>query len=485
MNFNSLEYMLVLPVTPALYYALPGRVRNPFLLAASYFFYMWWEPAYALLMLFSTAVTYGCALAMGSAREGGAHRRRAWLVLCLAVNLAILFFFKYYNFLASSVNSLLGRSSGGLPALDILLPVGISFYTFQALGYTVDVYRGELEPERSFIDYALFVSFFPQLVAGPIERAGNILPQLKKRHRLEIRNLPGSVLLILIGFCKKMVIADNLAVVVNGAFADPSAYTGAQLAFASLCFTFQIYCDFSAYTDIARGSARLFGVSVMENFRAPFFAESIRDFWRRWHISLSGWFRSYVYIPLGGSRVGKWRRIFNLMVVFLLSGLWHGAAWTFVLWGAVHGLYQAVGVLLDPVRERLYMAVPKNAPAVRAVRILFTFTLVCAAFVVFRAESIADAVYILKSAALAPFTGLFPLAFGAMGLTRRMLVVVALHVVLLLTYDGLRDKEAFLGRVSSTVWQKYALGLFLIFSILIFGSYGKEVPRQVFVYFQF
>lgn len=491
MSFNSLEYIIFLPIVAAAYFLLPKRLKNPLLLAASYLFYMRWKPAYALLMLLSTFVTYFCAIAMGRRDADGAggplrpFGRKGWLAACLILNLGILFLFKYFNFLAASLNALLAPSHGAVPILNVLLPVGISFYTFQALGYTIDVYRGDAVPERNFIDYALFVSFFPQLVAGPIERSGDILPQLKKPHRFSTENIFSGGLLILVGLAKKMIIADNLAFIVNSAYADPRSFTGVQLIFATVCFALQIYCDFSAYTDIARGSARLFGISLMENFNAPYFAASIRDFWRRWHISLSSWFKNYIYIPLGGSRVTRGRRIFNLLVVFVVSGIWHGAAWTFLLWGLIHGLYEAAGLILQPVRERLYSRVPRDSAVMRLLRIVFTFALVCLAWVMFRAESVSDALYIWRSMFLAPFTRVFPLAFAGMGLDRPMLIVVGVYTCLLLIYDLIRDKDRFFARVSSTVAGKYALALFLIFSIFLFGSYGREVPPQVFVYFQF
>ena len=484
MNFNSLEYIAFLPVTVLLYYILPRKIKNPMLLAASYFFYMCWSPVYALLMLFSTSVTYLCGILVGKKVLG---RKKLWLVLSLAINLSILFFFKYYNFFASSISGLLGYFGAhtALLRLDILLPVGISFYTFQALGYTIDVYRGKVSCEKNFIDYALFVSFFPQLVAGPIERTENIIPQLKVAHKFKFSNLRDGTLLILWGMMKKVVIADNLAVIVNNAYNYPKGYTGMQLAFATVCFAFQIYCDFSAYTDIARGSAKWLGICLTQNFNCPYIADSIKDFWRRWHISLSTWFKDYLYFPLGGSRVKKGRHILNVLCVFIVSGLWHGAAFTYIFWGLLHGIYQAVGIILTPIREKFYNIVSKNNPFIRAFKIAGTFTLVCFAWILFRANSLYDAGYIINKIIKAPFSGIFPLAFGAMGLNRLTLASTGLCVAILIAVDIINLKKPLAEIIGKTVFIKYAVFLALLLCIFVFGYYGEGYDPQEFVYFQF
>lgn len=485
MNFNSLEYILFLPVTVVLYFILPKRIKNPMLLLASYFFYMCWEPKYALLMLFSTAATYLCSILID---KKALNKRKLWLVLCLLVNLSILFFFKYYNFTANSISSLLGifGSSAAVPTLNILLPVGISFYTFQALGYTMDVYRGAVPCEKNFIDYALFVSFFPQLVAGPIERTGNIVPQLKAAHKFSFANLRDGSTLILWGLMKKMVIADNLAVIVNNGYNNPTAYTGTQLMFATFCFAFQIYCDFSAYSDIARGSAKWIDIELCRNFNCPYIADSIKDFWRRWHISLSTWFKDYLYFPLGGSRVNKGRQIFNVMTVFFVSGIWHGAAFTYIIWGLLHGIYQAVGILLTPLREKLiYRFIPKNNPFIKALRIFITFCLVCFAWILFRANSLSDAVYIIGKIISAPFGGIFPLAFGAMGLSRPTLTAVGICTAVLFIVDVINLQKPVAKLLGQTVFLKYAVFFILIICIFVFGYYGSGFDPQAFVYFQF
>ena len=437
MNFNSLSYFLFLPVMLALYYGLPARWKNPVLLGASYLFYMGWGPSHALLLLFCSLTTWGCGLLM----EGrGAGRRRLWLLLTLLLNFGLLFVFKYFDFFSGLLSRLPG--AGPLPRLNLLLPVGISFFTFQSVGYAIDVYRGTVPAERSFSDYALFVSFFPQLVAGPIDRAGSLLPQLKRARRFSDGNLKAGALRFLWGLMKKMILADQLAVVVDTAFGNLEAFNGGQLTFAALCFTFQIYCDFSAYSDIAVGSARMLGVELMENFRFPYGARSLRDFWRRWHISLSSWFKDYLYFPLGGSRVPAWRHCLNLLIVFTVSGLWHGAAVTFILWGALHGLCQAAGIALTPVRERLYRRFPRESLPVRAVSHAGTFLLVSVFWVFFRAQRVEDALYLLRAAAgfvLHPYVPML----SALGQSKPMLAVLLCYLLLLTAVIALNAVHAF------------------------------------------
>ena len=353
----------------AAYFALPHRLRWMLLLAGSYYFYMCWNASYALLMLFSTAVTYACGLLVGRAQSVKA--KKGWVALSLCLNLSILFFFKYYGLFAGTLQSALGGSVR-LPQLNVLLPVGISFYIFQALGYTIDVYRGDIAPMRHFGKYALFVSFFPQLVAGPIERSGNLIRQFDEKHRPDYEQIREGAVLILLGLVKKLVISDRLAVLVDKVYGDAAAWGAPAIIVATVCFAIQIYCDFSGYSDIAIGSAKLLGFRLMKNFDRPYFARSIAEFWRRWHISLSSWFRDYLYFPLGGSRVKTGRWVFNLMVVFLISGLWHGASWTFVAWGAINGLYQVIGRFTKTVRDSAYRALhvnpdPSGIPCYRVV----------------------------------------------------------------------------------------------------------------------
>ena len=381
MSFQTLEFLLFFPAVFLLHWSLPHRFRWPLLLLASWLFYFWWAPWAGLLLVGTTLVSWLCALGVHGQRG---RVRRFCLLTALAVPLGCLALFKYAGFFASI--------AGAQLSLRLILPVGISFYTFQTLSYVLDVYRGKTEPERHFGYYALFVSFFPQLVAGPIERPEHLLPQLRRERRFSVRDLSSGGWLLLTGYFKKLVVADLLAPLVDRVYAGPGAALGPQIAAATVLFGIQIYCDFSGYTDIARGAAKLLGIDLMENFHAPYSARTIRDFWRRWHISLTSWFTDYVYIPLGGSRRGTARRCLNIMAVFLLSGLWHGADWTFVLWGGVHGLYQIGGILY----ERCCPARLPDGRWTAALQRLRTFALVTCAWVFFRAETVADALTLLS-----------------------------------------------------------------------------------------
>ncbi len=485
MNFNSLRYFIFLPIVIIAYYLIPKRLKNPFLLVASYYFYMCWNAAYALLMLFSTAVTFACGLL---SERAGKKRARTYLALSLLLNLAVLFFFKYFNFASYALTRLSFALGFGIsfPSLNVLLPVGISFYTFQALGYTVDVYRGSIPAERSFVDYALFVSFFPQLVAGPIERTANMLPQLKKPRAFSFENIRNGLTLFLWGLMKKILIADNLAVLVSSAYNDPYSHSGVQLLFATVCFAFQIYCDFSGYTDIARGSASMLGISLMENFRCPYASVSIKDFWSRWHISLSTWFKDYLYFPLGGSRVKKARHYLNLLIVFLVSGLWHGASFTFILWGLLHGLYQILGLVLRPLKQKLlYSRINENGIVLRVIRVIITFILVDFAWVLFRANSLTDALYIYKAILAIPLHSFSLGPILSLGLELPVIRVTLIAVLVMSAVDIVSVKKPLLEQVNKTVWLRYGFYTVLVLAVLIFGYYGPDFDPQAFVYFQF
>ncbi len=369
MNFNTPEFLLFFPAVAVLHYLLPHKARWALLLGASWLFYFLGSPEAFGLLLGTTLVSWLCALGMGRKK----WVRRLLLGLALGTSLGCLAFFKYGNFLAD----LAGRDL----ASRFLLPAGISFYTFQTLSYVIDVYRGDAAAERHFGYYALFVAFFPQLVAGPIERPGDLLPQLRAQRPFSRENLGAGAWLLLTGYFQKTVIADGVAPYVDRVFAAGGAAMGPEILLAVCLFGFQIYCDFAGYSNIARGAAKVLGIDLTENFRLPWEAATVREFWRRWHVSLTAWFRDYVYIPLGGSRKGLKRRLFNLMLVFLLSGLWHGAGWNFLLWGGVHGLYQVCGVLYDRFG-------PKTIRLPRLLGRLRTFLLVSLPWLLFRAESL-------------------------------------------------------------------------------------------------
>ena len=360
MLFNSFEFLLFFPTVCVIYFLLgSNKYRNPFLLLASYFFYMNWKPIYAVLILTSTVLTYVCGLLLEKYAPNK-KKQKGFLITSLILNFGILFVFKYFNFINESVFSAL--SCVGLrwtvPNLDILLPVGISFYTFQAVGYSIDVYRGTIKAERNFLTYALFVSFFPQLVAGPIERAKNLLPQFHEEHKFNPDDVIEGFKLMLWGYFMKLCIADAISGYVNAVFRNVANHNGASMLLATIYFTFQVYCDFAGYSQIAIGAARVMGYRLMQNFRQPYLSSSIKEFWRRWHISLSSWFMDYLYIPMGGNRVKYGRHLLNLMITFLISGLWHGANWTFVLWGALHGSYLILeNVILKSIKFNICLRI--------------------------------------------------------------------------------------------------------------------------------
>lgn len=392
MLFNSISFLLFFPILCIVYFCIPSdkiRIRNILLLVASYYFYMNWKAEYALLLLSSTVITYLAAL--GISRSADKGRKKLFLVLSIILNLAILFFFKYYNFLADNVEVLL-YSCGikiDIPDFPLLLPVGISFYTFQALGYSIDVYRGTTPVEKDFATYALFVSFFPQLVAGPIERSNNLLPQFKKPHLFDYDRVMGGVKLMLWGYFMKLVVADRCSIYVDAIYNNIAHHNGGSYLVASFLFPFQIYGDFAGYSLIAIGVARIMGFTLMENFRRPYLACSVGEFWHRWHISLSTWFKDYVYIPLGGNRVSKARCYLNLFITFLVSGIWHGANWTFFCWGALHG-----GLLC--IEKAVGISRAKYTGFKKFIHWLITFMLVCFAWIFFRANNLDDAITVIS-----------------------------------------------------------------------------------------
>ncbi len=494
MLFNSLSFFVFFSGVLLLFPLMPRRARHLFLLAASLLFYMGWSVSYVFLMLTSIVTTYACGLMLERAQTK--RRKQLAIAACFAVNLLILFFFKYANFALESLDAAL-VAFGFYPRrwrLNVLLPVGISFYTFQALGYIVDVYRGDLPAEKSFTRYALFVSFFPQLVAGPIERSKNLLDQihaLPERKAYDWQKLKSGLTTMLWGYFMKMVIADRAAILVDTVYNAYWQHRAFGLAVATVCFAIQIYCDFASYSTIAIGAARVLGFSLMENFNTPYFSRSIKEFWRRWHISLSTWFRDYLYIPLGGSRRGAWRARLNLMIVFLVSGLWHGASWTFVVWGLLHGLYQIVGGLLRPLKDKLFRRLGMNTQCFSFFlgQTLVTFALVCIAWVFFRAQTLSDALSILSRMFTQPDPwALFDGTLYTLGLSRPQINILLCSTAVLLVFDGIRYKtgkgfEAALA--GQNTWFRWAVFIALFMSIVIFGMYGPAFDAQAFIYFQF
>ncbi len=397
MNFNSVEFLIYFLVVVIVHRVLPFKARWVWLLLASCYFYMSWNATLIILMAITTVVSYTAAILIK--RTKNAKLKKLFLILTLVVCLGILAFFKYFNFLFSSVVDFLNLFAMNLESqvFNIILPVGISFYTFQTLSYVLDVYRGKFEPEMHFGYYALFVSFFPQLVAGPIEKPGNLIPQLRAQKNATVDDMESGLKLMLYGFFKKVVVADTIGVFVNSAFLNLPQNNGLSLWLAATLFTVQIYCDFSGYSDIAAGSARMMGIKLMKNFDRPFLATSIKEYGRRWHISLNAWFMENVYFPLGGSRKGRARKYLNILIVFTLSGLWHGAAWTFVLWGLLIGIYGIIEDVARPYYHRLCdkLKIDNSNALVIFIRRAIVFLLVGLSSVFFRAQSLNDALYIL------------------------------------------------------------------------------------------
>lgn len=406
MLFNSVEFLIYFTIVIVGYFLIPKNKVWIWLLGASYYFYMQWNAKYALLMFLSTLITYISGIAIDQVNKKNKKKQKLYqkifLIASLVLNLCILFLFKYYNFIGKTVMNLAQNLKLGikLPILELLLPVGISFYTFQALSYILDVYKGNIKAEYNLGKYSLFVAFFPQLVAGSIERSTNLLPQIKIGNKFDYDKMRQGLLIMGFGFFKKIVIADRLAIMSNHIFENPTNYKGVLLIIGILCFSFQIYCDFSAYSDIAIGCAKVMGYNLMENFNKPYFSKTIAEFWRRWHISLGTWFKDYLYTPLGGKYNGKLNYYKNIFIVFLISGLWHGASWNFAIWGAIHATYQIIGDMLEKYKKLLIQRFRINTDTkiYKRYEIIKTFILVAIAWVFFRANTFNDAVYILKYA---------------------------------------------------------------------------------------
>ncbi len=497
MLFNSLHFLIFFPIVVLLYYVIPKKFRYLWLLAASYYFYMSWNVKYVLLLFTSTAATYLGGLFIERYQKEGkeeqGRKREKWCVfITVAVNLAILFFFKYFNFFMDSVNAVLARCglSAAVDHWDVLLPVGISFYTFQALSYTIDVYRGDIEPEKNFFRYALFVSFFPQLVAGPIERSGNLLRQLRTQARPDLSQCKEGLLLMLWGYFLKLVIADRAAIVVDTVYGAPDTYGGMYLIVASVLFAFQIYCDFYGYSIIAKGAALILGIELMENFRSPYLSGTVSEFWRRWHISLSSWFKDYLYIPLGGNRKGRWQKYSNIMIVFLTSGLWHGANWTYVIWGGLNGLFQIIGDLLKKCRQKgnELLGLKPEAFSHKAFEVCVTFTLIDFAWIFFRASSLAEALKILKSI----FTVYNPwiLTDGSLyslGISQKAFQLMIYALLVLIVTDIMNYRKIKIRKVilEQEGWFQSVVFAGTTLFILLYGIWGAGYDSANFIYFQF
>ncbi|MCX4307564.1 MAG: MBOAT family protein [Acetatifactor sp.] len=479
MLFNSMTFAVFLTAVFILYYIVPVKFRWIFLLAASYAFYMNLHVAYGLLLLFSTLLTYFLALGLERAADAGAKKRCLWCGVLPLVG--ILLFFKLGAPAVAKINALIDvyRLSLQPVTVKILLPAGVSFYFFQSMGYLIDVYRGKIKAERHFGFYALFVSFFPQLLAGPIGRAGSLLPQLKKERRFDYESATYGLKLMAWGYFKKLVIADVFAATVNKVYDRAHSYVGLVFIIVTVMFAIEIYCDFSGYSDIAIGCAKLFGIELMTNFKSPYLAFSIREFWSRWHISLSTWFRDYVYIPLGGNRVPKWRHCLNLLLTFLVSGFWHGSSLTYLLWGAIHGLLQIVEVLLHPKNRRA------SGDKRRWWQLPLTFALLCFTWIFFRANSMEDALWILSRLFwdIGRPVNYLKTAVICLDLPYLSMFGMLLAAAVLFVYDLLSLKQDVIALVSrQRFFVRWPIYVLLLVVIALFSHKGIATE---FIYFQF
>jgi alginate O-acetyltransferase complex protein AlgI len=508
MLFNSFAFLIFFPIVTATYFSLPHRFRWALLLIASCIFYMAFIPKYILILLVTISVDYFAGIGI----EASQGRLKRWLLIAsILTNIGMLAFFKYFNFANENLAELAGFIGWNYPIenLQIILPIGLSFHTFQSLSYTIEVYRGRQKAERHYGYLALYVLFYPQLVAGPIERPQNIVHQLHEEHSFDYRRVADGLKWMAWGMFKKVVIADRMALFVNAIYDEPHKYTGPALIVATLAFAIQIYCDFSGYSDIAFGSAQVMGIALMKNFRHPYFAKSISEFWRRWHISLSTWFRDYLYIPLGGNRVSPPRWAFNLMITFLISGLWHGANWTFIIWGALHGFYMVLDRFSAAFWDRVSLVNlhPFFTYLKDTISRLTTFLLVCFAWIFFRANTLQDSWYVishlfsgwnqflLQVSEITRLSGtggwlrLNEVLFQSIGLltplSRSEILLTALALILLIYVEVRQEHGNFMEEISlkkPTI--RLAYYAILVMTILALGTSYTGV-QQAFIYFQF
>jgi alginate O-acetyltransferase complex protein AlgI len=469
MLFNSLQFVVYFIIVTFAYFLLPHKYRWVLLLAASCYFYMAFVPVYILILGFTIVIDYFAGILL---EEKKGKARKFYLIASLCANIGVLAVFKYYNFFNHNVDKFYGlfEASTPLPYLSILLPIGLSFHTFQAMSYTIEVYRGNQKAERNFGIYSLYVMFYPQLVAGPIERPQNLLHQFYERHYYDFERIKSGLMMIAFGMFKKVVIADRISIAVDHIYGSAGSQNSLALVIATVLYAIQIYCDFSGYSEIAVGTARVMGFTLMDNFRAPYFSKSIAEFWKRWHISLSTWFKDYLYVPLGGNRVAIPRWFFNLFIVFVISGLWHGANWTFIIWGALHGVYLIAAIIKDKyfrgIKGKLdrFFFTPY-------LKILITFILVDFAWIFFRANSFSHAMEIIK--------GIFRFSFEgpmSLGLNNNELIFSFILIVILFL------KEKFFLKIDTNNTKIFAL----VFSIVILACYLFGVfGQKQFIYFQF
>lgn len=497
MLFNSLEYLVFLPVVVTVYFSIPKRIRKIWLLIASYFFYMCWNSKYALLILSSTIITFFTAKMLDrielSYHASKRTRYKKYIMAgSIGINMLILFYFKYISMMFAIIGGIAEKIGVAFrpSRIDVLLPVGISFYTFQAIGYIIDVYRGDTPAEKDFVKYALFVSFFPQLVAGPIERSRRLLNQLSCDADMEPIKIIDGLLMILWGLFLKIVIADRIAIFVDTIFNNSYEYEGCYFVVAIALFSIQIYCDFAGYSIIAKGSAQMLNIDLIENFDSPYLATSVTEFWRRWHISLTSWFKDYLYIPLGGSRKGKIRKYINKMIVFLLSGLWHGADLSYVVWGGINGFYQIVGEQFEAKMKRLEKRIGIEEKSIfsKCFKMIITYALISFSWIFFRANSCRHAMHIIKSIVLIrnPWI-LCDESLYSCGLDRKNFWLMLISIFVLLCVDIEKRKGVSIREIvlEESLIVRACFTAFAIVVIAIFGIWGPAYNAANFIYFQF
>jgi D-alanyl-lipoteichoic acid acyltransferase DltB (MBOAT superfamily) len=483
--FNSFTFLIFFPVVATIYFVLPHRWRWAWLLAASCYFYMAFIPVYILILFFTIAIDYAAGLLIENA-EGKA--RKMWLVMSIFANVGVLAVFKYFNFLTANANAIaeVFHWPYEFPILGIILPIGLSFHTFQAMSYTIEVYRGRQPAEKNLGIYALYVMFFPQLVAGPIERPQNLIHQFYEEHFVEYERITNGLRKMAMGLFMKVVIADRLARYVNVIYNDPTSFQGLSLVVATVFFAFQIYCDFAGYSLVAIGTAEVMGFRLMKNFDRPYLSKSISEFWSRWHISLSSWFRDYVYIPLGGNRVARPRWYYNLAITFLLSGLWHGANWTFVIWGGLNGFYLIFSLVTKDMRDAFNrMTGLSSHPRFHtALSVLITFSLTCVAWVFFRAHTLTDAMHVLSETISRPtLHQVVPDAVRAEGISKFEVLYCFLLIAGLMTFEWISTKVNVVRQFRlQPVWVRWPVYYATCMAIWLLGI---STEAKAFIYFQF
>lgn len=483
MNVISLFFFCLVVTTVFIYWLLPFKYQTIFLVIVSYIFYMCYDIKSVLFLLFSTMSTFIAGILLE--RYSSQNIRKLIFLSTLIINIFILFLFKYLDFFNLNIQTIFKHINihYTAPSMKLIVPLGISFYTFQIIGYLIDIYTGKIKSERNFFIYALYVSFFPKIMQGPIERTDNFLVQIREEREFQYKSFLENFMLILCGIFKKIMIADRLGVIVNNVYGNINDFTGIYYLIVAFFYSIQIYCDFSGYTDIARGCAGLMGFNLIENFKHPYLSNSIKDFWRRWHISLTRWFTEYIYIPLGGSRKGKLRWALNTGIVFMISGLWHGASWSFIIWGIIHAVYQIVGKFSSGIKTNVLSFLHLNNNFLYKIgSVLVNFSLITFAWIFFRANTFNEALLVIKGI----FTiDNFNVDISLLNLTVNDVIIIIVLLILFVLYEIIDDKKPIICLVTKQVLVvRWSIYLLLIFTMIMFGVYGK-LSAASFIYLQF